>query len=76
MWFRRCQPHYTIGNVVSDQEITVYVQECSRVRSVALWVEAGSLGIALLPGGDATALEKLTLFGTMDSATLPSSGAA
>ncbi len=58
---------YTIGNVVSDQEITVYVQNAADVKEKrSLWVEAGSLE-SLLPGGDATALKELTLFGTMDS---------
>lgn len=58
---------YTIGNVVSDQEITVYVQNAADVKEKrSLWVEAGSLE-SLLPGGDATVLKELTLFGTMDS---------
>lgn len=58
---------YTIGNVVSDQEITVYVQNAADVKEKrSLWVEAGSLE-SLLPGGDATALKELTLFGMMDS---------
>ena len=41
---------YTIGNVVSDQEITVYVQNAADVKEKrSLWVEAGSLE-SLLPG--------------------------
>ena len=59
---------YTIGNVLEDMEISVYVQPASEVREKrSLWVGQPGTLETLIQGADAGTIKDLTLFGTIDA---------
>ena len=60
--------NYTISNVLSDQNIAIYVQKASEVKEKrSIWVgEPGTLS-TLIDGADAGTIKDLTLFGTIDA---------
>lgn len=59
---------YTIGNVLDDMEIAVYVQPASEVKEKrSLWVGQPGTLETLVQGADAGTIKDLTLFGTIDA---------
>lgn len=59
---------YRIGNVTSDQTISIFVQKASEVREKrALWVGTPGTLSTLLDGGEAATIKDLTLFGNIDA---------
>lgn len=59
---------YTIGNVLDDMEIVVYVQPASEVREKrSLWVNTPGTLETLIEGAEAGTIKDLTLFGTIDA---------
>lgn len=59
---------YTIGNVLDDTEIAVYVQPASEVREKrSIWVGQPGTLESLISAADAGTVKDLTLFGTVDA---------
>ncbi len=59
---------YTIGNVLEDQDIAVYVQPASEVKEKrSVWVGTPGTLETIITGADAGTIKDLTLFGTIDA---------
>lgn len=59
---------YTIGNVLEDQDIAVYVQPASEVKEKrSVWVGTPGTLETIITGADAGTIKDLTIFGTIDA---------
>lgn len=59
---------YTIGNVLEDQEIAIYVQPASEVREKrSIWVGTPGTLESVISAADAGVIKDLTLYGTIDA---------
>lgn len=59
---------YTVSNVLSDQDIAVYVQPASEVREKrSFWVGQPGTLESVIPASETGTIKDLTLFGTIDA---------